>query len=272
MHAWTDTHTHLDFSEFDADRSLVLQRARTVGVHRMIVIGTRLERLSAAAAWVRTMPGLYATAGIHPGNVHEHGDDALDQLEALCRSTPFAAIGECGLDYHHLPARLESESDALYSARLESWKQRQKHFFRAQLELAARLGLGVVVHQRDSWDDTLAILRDFTGRVRAVFHCFGGSPEQLAQLTSLGHLISFTGIVTFKNAAQVQASAATAPAGSFMLETDCPYLAPVPHRGQRCEPAHIPDIAAKVAALRGISLEALSRQTEASVESFFRLD
>jgi len=272
MPAWTDTHTHLDFSDFDADRAQVLERARAAGVTRMMVIGTRLERLAAAAAWVRQEPGLHATAGIHPCNVAEHGEDALAQLEALCHRERFAAIGECGLDYHHLPPQEKDESEAAYVARLASWKSRQARFFRSQLDLASRLGLGVVVHQRDSWEDTLAILREFTGRVRAVFHCFGGSPEQVEQLDALGHLVSFTGIATFKNAAQVQASAAAARPGRFMLETDCPYLAPVPHRGKRCEPAHTAIVAAQIAALRGMSLEALSAETEATVASFFRLD
>lgn len=267
-----DTHTHLDFSDFDADRAAVVARARAAGVEQMVVIGTRVGRVESALAWVAGEPGLHVTAGIHPGNVEEHEEADLERLGALCRKHRVAAVGECGLDYHRLPAPQAGEAAEVYAARLESWKQRQRHFFRRQLELAVEFGLGVVVHQRDSWADTLAVLGEFTGRVRAVFHCFGGTPEQVAELETLGHLVSFTGMVTFKNAEQVRASAAAVRAGGYMLETDCPYLAPVPDRGRRCEPAHVRRVAAAVAAARGMSEEAVAAETSATARAFFRLD
>jgi TatD DNase family protein len=140
-----------------------------------------------------------------------------------------------------------------------------------QLELAVELGLNVVIHQRDAWDDTLEILNSFTGRVRGVFHCFGNRPDQAAEILALGHLVSFTGIVTFKNAALVRETVAAIGDDAFMVETDCPYLAPVPHRGKRCEPSHTRLVAEKIAEIRGRSLEEVALQTTRTAETFFRL-
>ena len=142
--------------------------------------------------------------------------------------------------------------------------------FRRQLELSAELGLNAVIHQRDSWDDTLKILREFTGRVRAVFHCFGGTLEQAREVIELGDLVSFTGIVTFKNARQVQATAREIAFDQFMVETDCPYLAPVPDRGKRCEPAHTRRVAEDIARLRGVALEEIAQHTTETARGFFR--
>ena len=146
----------------------------------------------------------------------------------------------------------------------------QATVFRQQLDLAAEVGLNVVIHQRDAWEDTLAILRDYTGRLRGVFHCFGGTPAQADEVLALGHLVSFTGIATFKNAAVVRETAAHVPADRFMVETDCPYLAPVPYRGKRCEPAHTRETAVAVAQARGETLETLAAWTTATAEAFFR--
>jgi TatD DNase family protein len=149
-------------------------------------------------------------------------------------------------------------------------KTAQVEAFKAQLDLAAELGLNVVVHQRDAWDDTLEILRPYTGRVRGVFHCFGGSPEAAAEIATMGHLVSFTGIVTFKNAALVQETAKSVAAEGYMVETDCPYLAPVPFRGKTCEPAHVKLTAEKIAAVRGESFEKISADTERAASGFFK--
>ncbi len=136
--------------------------------------------------------------------------------------------------------------------------------------MTAELGLNAVIHQRDSWDDTLMILREFTGKVRGVFHCFGGTLEQAQEVISLGHLVSFTGIVTFKNARQVQATAQDIAPDQFMVETDCPYLAPTPDRGKRCEPAHTRNVAEKIAQLRDASLEEIATRTTETARQFFK--
>ena len=149
-------------------------------------------------------------------------------------------------------------------------RAKQASAFRQQLDLAAELHLPVIIHEREAWEETLAILAPFTRRVRAVFHCFGRSLAHAEHVIAMGHLVSFTGIVTFKNAAIAQDTAARLPAGTFMVETDCPYLAPVPHRGARCEPAHVRDTAEHIARLRGIPLAQLAAETEATAETFFR--
>ena len=151
-----------------------------------------------------------------------------------------------------------------------AWKAAQADAFRMQLDLAAELGLNVVIHQRSAWDDTLDLLRPYTGKVRGVFHCFGGTPEEAAEVQALGHLVSFTGIITFKNAEQVRLTAAAVPSDGYMVETDCPYLAPVPHRGKRAEPSHTRLVAEIIARERGVSLEEIAQKTTNIAEEFFR--
>ena len=148
----------------------------------------------------------------------------------------------------------ETEEGNRSQIRDGAYKSKQASLFEQQLDLAVELGLNVVIHQRDAWDDTLEIMRPYTGKVRGVFHCFGGSLEQANEVLDLGHLVSFTGIVTFKNGAAVREVAAQIPLWKFMVETDCPYLAPVPFRGKRCEPAYTRLVAESIAAARGIPL------------------
>ena len=144
--------------------------------------------------------------------------------------------------------------------------------FQQQLELAVELRLNVVIHQRDAWEDTLEIMRPYARQFSGVFHCFGGTREQADEALALGHLVSFTGIVTFKNGRNVREVAALLPLDSFMLETDCPYLAPAPFRGKRSEPAHTRLVAEEIARARGISLEEVAAATTATAEDFFRFD
>jgi TatD DNase family protein len=153
-----------------------------------------------------------------------------------------------------------------------AYKAKQAELFEEQLDLAVELRLNVVIHQRDAWDDTLAILRGYGQQVSGVFHCFGGTLEQANEVLGMGHLVSFTGIVTFKNGANVRAVAAQIPLDSFMVETDCPYLAPVPFRGKRCEPAHTRLVAEAIATARGITLDEVARATTATAEEFFRFN
>jgi len=225
---------------------------------------------------------IFAAVGIHPGSAMEAEPDALDRLRELARSPRVVAIGETGLDYYRLPSSrtihnrveaLANEDTADVQAAIEDGavKSAQAAIFQGQLDLAAELRLNVVIHQRgDCLQDTLDLLAPFQGKLRAVFHCFGASPETAAMLISLGHLVSFTGIVTFKNAEIVQACAASVPDGSYMVETDCPYLAPVPHRGKRCEPAFTRQTAEKIAVLRNQTLERIAETTTAAAEGFFR--
>ena len=256
-----DTHAHLDYTDYDPDRAEVISRATAAGVTEIISIGTRIDSSTRAVELAENFPNIWATVGIHPSEVDEAPDDAVDRLRTLAQSSRVVAIGEIGLDYHRLP---ENPAEA------ESNKSRQADLFRHQLELSAKLGLNAVIHQRDSWDDTLKILSDFTGRVRGVFHCFGGTVGQAREVIALGHLVSFTGIVTFKNARQVQATAQDIAFDQFMVETDCPYLAPVPDRGKRCEPAHTRRVAEQIAQLRGVALEEIAARTTKTAREFFK--
>ncbi|MEK0444704.1 MAG: putative deoxyribonuclease YcfH [Verrucomicrobiota bacterium] len=261
-----DTHAHLDFPEYSADLPEVLQRAQEAGVTRVLTISTSLEGSRRAVELAKTHPGVEAVVGIHPCYVDSSPDGFLPHLRDIAQADSVVAIGETGIDYHR---RVETEDQQLPLGRTPNWK-RQADFFEQQLELALALGLNVVVHQRDSWEDTLAILRPYSGKLQAVFHCFGGDLSQAHALLDLGFFVSFTGIVTFKNAKTVQEVAAKLPEGSFWLETDCPFLAPVPHRGKRCEPAHTRLIAQAIADLRREPLERLAHSTTAAADAFFR--
>ncbi len=259
-----DTHAHLDYPDFALDFDSMLERARDAGVSRIISIGTSVESSRRAVELAQANPVVFAAIGVHPTSVQPGGTDSISGLREVAEgSWRVAAIGETGLDYHRLPAEGEEAVNA--------YKAAQAGLFRGHLELAVEQGLNVIIHQRDAWEDTLNILGEYSGRVRGVFHCFGGTPEQAAEVIALGHLVSFTGIVTFKNGASVRETAASIPPGSFMVETDCPYLAPVPFRGQRCEPAHTRQTAEAVAELRSVPFERLAAETTATAESFFRL-
>ncbi|MGC1480465.1 MAG: TatD family hydrolase [Chthoniobacterales bacterium] len=277
-----DTHAHLDFSDFKGEVAVILDRAAEAGVTRVITIGTGVESSRRAVALAEEFPQVYAVVGVHPGNVEEEPSNFLDPIRELLAHPKVAAIGETGLDYYRLPSAALTSSPAIAALGAEvpedaqsavvdgAYKAAQAEAFRQQLELAVEFGLNVVVHQRDAWDDTLELLRPYNGRLRAVFHCFGNQPEQAAEIAAMGHLVSFTGIATFKNAPLVHETAAAVASDGYMVETDCPYLAPVPHRGSRCEPAHTRLVAEKIAELRGTDLETVARESTATAESFFR--
>ena len=287
MTVLTDTHAHLDFPEFEGQLDTVIARAREAGVHRIISIGIGRESCRKSIAIAEKYDHVFAVVGLHPCNVLDPGAmDFLEELPALARHPKVVALGETGMDYHHLPSRElagrkeESVFTALQAGTAEgmqaeiadgAMKAAQAEAFKAQLDLAVELGRNVVIHQRDAWDDTLDLLRPYTGKLRGVFHCFGGTPEAAAELAAMGHLVSFTGIVTFKNAALVQEKAQAVAPDGYMVETDCPYLAPVPFRGKTCEPAHVRLIAEKIAALRGVTLDQVAADTERTAEAFFKL-
>ena len=254
-----DTHAHLTFPDFANDLDGLLARAAEAGVTRVVTIGTSVESSRRAVALAEKHANVFAVVGIHPDNAMEAAPGFIADIRALAQSPRVVAIGETGLDYfRRTPERVAAE------------KATQAAVFTQQLELAAELGLNVVIHERESWDDTLAILAPFAGRLRAQFHCFGKSLAHAETVIAHGHVVSFTGIVTFKNAAIVQDTAARLPAGTFMVETDCPYLAPVPFRGKRCEPAHTRATAEHIAQLRAQPIAALAAETTVTAENFFR--
>lgn len=284
-----DTHAHLDFPDFAKDLDGVLERAAAAGVTRVITIGTSIEGSRRAIAIAEKYPQVFAVVGVHPNSADEADANFIDELRVLAQHPRVVAIGETGLDYHRLPSSAMRaapfNNQALQSIGFVSTelpgegqadfldgqvKMRQAEVFEQQLELAVELGLNVVVHERDSWDDTLAILKPYAGKLRAVFHCFGKSPAHAAELRALGFLVSFTGIVTFKNAADAQAAAQQIDADAFMVETDCPFLAPIPHRGKRCEPAYTRLVAEHIARLRSEPLETIAARTSETAAKFFR--
>jgi TatD DNase family protein len=279
----TDTHAHLDYKDFSDDLEDVIARAKEAGVGRILTIGTGIESSRRAVELAEKYACVHAVVGLHPTNVHEESGDWLGALRSLAAHPKVAAIGETGLDYHRLPSEQLSSSPALSALQAEmpedtqaaimdgSYRAVQAEAFAAQLDLASELGLNVVIHQRAAWDDTVKMLAPYTGRVRAVFHCFGNTPDQAWEILALGHLVSFTGIVTFKNAQLVRETVAAIPEDAFMVETDCPYLAPIPHRGKRCEPAYTRLVAEKIAEIRGTTLEHVAVATQKTAAGFFKL-
>jgi len=282
-----ETHAHLDYPDFANDLEDVLRRAVDAGVTRIITIGTSVESSRRAIALAEKYPAVYAAIGVHPTYVEEAEEDVFTPLRELAKNSRVAAIGETGLDYHQLPSEkvakekqvqvmtaLRTETDEEIEAQIRdgAYKSKQASLFQQQLDLAVELGLNAVIHQRDAWEDTLKLMQPYTGKLRGVFHCFGGSLDQANEVLNLDHLVSFTGIVTFKNGAAVREVAAQIPLWKFMVETDCPYLAPVPFRGKRCEPAHTRIVAETIAAAREVPLEEIADATTETAEKFFRFN
>lgn len=263
----TDSHCHLASHKFPRTEvpDLVI-RAREAGVTRMVSLVTGLDDLHANLEIAAAHPEVSICIGIHPCEVHEAPDDAVEQLRPHASDSRVCGIGETGLDYYH-PAPEGWDEQA--------FRERQRHFLDLHFQLAADAGLNVVIHTRDksgdaSFQDALAIYKRHSAKVRAVFHCFIGPEANAREVIALGGLVSFGGVATFKNAADVLATAVDLPAESFMLETDSPYLAPVPHRGQRNEPSYVRHVAEHLAKSRGITLDELARTTTTNALDFFR--
>ena len=270
---FTDTHAHLASKQFVDDLPQIIERARAAQVTRIICLGTTLEDSHRVLEIAETYPEVEACVGIHPcdadteGGPPPHSESApfettwIDELKAMALHPKVVGIGEIGLDYFHAPPE---------GYTLESWKRRQAQVLDAQLTLAAELGLNVVLHNRESFDDLREQVLPWSDRLRGVFHCFTGTWDDARPLIERGHLVSFTGIVTFKNGQIIQETARAVPADAFMLETDCPYLAPMPHRGKRNEPAFVSHTTAFTAQLRGTPVAELAAQTGETARKFFQ--
>ncbi len=266
MNEFYDTHAHLDYPDFADELPQLIERAAAAGITRLVSIGTDLESSARAVALAERFPNVFAVVGWHPNDAVHAPKDFRAELRELAKHPKVVAIGETGLDYFRLP----SASGGGSAAEDVHVKARQAEVFQQQLEVAAEVGLNLVIHTRgECFEETLAMLQPFAGRVRGVFHCFVGTPEQMRRVLALNSLVSFTGILTFKNAQTVRDTLAATPLGKFMLETDAPFLAPVPYRGKRCESAYVKEIAAAVAVVKGCSLEELSAVTCATAREFF---
>ncbi|KAB2641991.1 MAG: TatD family deoxyribonuclease [Verrucomicrobia bacterium] len=262
----TDTHCHLASHRFAADEfPALIGRAHAAGVTRMVTLATSLDDLQANLTLAQ-QPDIHACIGIHPCDVHHAPDDAVSQLAEFAGDPRVSAIGETGLDYYHAAPDGWDET---------TFRERQRRFLRQHFQLAAAANLNLVIHTRDrsgdaSFDDALAIYADFHHAVRAIFHCFIGPWANAQRVLELGGLLGFGGVSTFKNASAIRDTIALCPIGSFMLETDSPYLAPEPHRGQRNEPAFVRHTAERIAMLRDESLAALAAHTNQTANDFFR--
>ena len=265
---FTDTHCHLASHRYTpSEVAEVVTRSLDAGVKRQITLATGMDDLQSSLQLAESYDSVYACLGIHPCDVTHAPDDAITQIEPMLQHPKVVAIGESGLDYYHPAPEGWSEAD---------YHQRQRDFLTQQFALAAEQNLNICLHTRDqsgsaSFDDCIEIYKQYASQVKAVFHCFPGSPEQAQTIFDLGGLVSFTGNVTFKSAKQIQATATALLLGSFMLETDAPYLTPEPHRGTKNEPMHVASIAAFIAALRGISLDELAHATESTANAFYKL-
>lgn len=259
---YVDSHAHIDGEEYDADRNEMVERARAAGVVAILNVGTgdpHSGTLERAVNIAEQYEGVYAAVGVHPHDARLFDEAAERRLNELVRSSPrLIAWGEIGLDYHydHSPREV------------------QRTVFRRQLRLARAASLPVIIHSRAADDDTVAILRDeWQGAEQGgVMHCFGGSLEMAQSVLELGFIISFAGNVTFKKAENLREAARIVPLDRLFIETDCPFLTPVPFRGKRNEPARVVEVAACLADLRGLKREELGRITAANFFRFFKLN
>lgn len=251
-----DTHAHVSDGRFDADRASVIERAREAGVALMIDVGADPRGCEQSVALARQAVGVHATVGIHPHYVAAATEADWERQAELARLPEVVAIGETGLDFY----------------RDLSPRPLQREAFERHLALAAEVGKPIVVHSRDAGDEALEHLARWRGRVRAVLHCFSGDAAMMRRAMDLGCAISIAGNVTYPSAVGIREAARQAPAASLLLETDCPYLAPVPLRGKRNEPGSIAAVARAVADLREMAVEELADTTFRNAEGFFGLD
>ncbi|MEI7805454.1 MAG: TatD family hydrolase [Hyphomicrobiales bacterium] len=249
-----DSHCHLDFPDFADELDAVVARAKAAGIARMVTISTRVRRHAELLAITGRFPQVFCSVGTHPHNAHEELDIGADDLIAYSKHPKVVAIGEAGLDYHYD----NSPRDA------------QEKGFRAHIAAARVTKLPLVIHSREADADMARILEEETakGAFPAVLHCFTGSRELAMRGITLGLYVSFTGILTFKNSADLRSIAAELPADRILVETDAPYLAPLPFRGKRNEPSYVVETAKVLADVRGVSMDEIALQT---TENFYRL-
>jgi TatD DNase family protein len=251
-----DSHCHIDDARFDTDRQAMMSRACAAGVEHFVTIGCDLETSRAAVALTKEHPFISATVGVHPHEVKLIQEGWYDELRSLARSDRVVAYGEIGLDYHydHSPRDV------------------QRIRFREQIQLARELKLPIVIHTREAQEDTITILKEEKAHeLGGVFHCFSGDAWLAKDALDLGFYLSFSGVVTFQNAVMLREIVKTVPVDRILVETDSPYLTPVPHRGKRNEPAHVRQVAEKIAEIHGISVQEVEDITTKNTKRLFRV-
>ena len=253
---YSDSHAHLTMEPFDADREAVIARARDAGLVHVVTISSYVGDAMLCADLAERHDFIHFTAGVHPHEAKDWNDATARDVRAAARRPKAVAIGEIGLDYHYDRSPREAQRDV----------------FRVQVRLARELGLPVVIHTREAWDDTLSILRDEdAGSIGGVFHCFSGGVPEARRCLDLGFFLSFAGPVTFKNTTALGEAAAYAPLERILTETDSPYLTPHPHRGTRNEPARVVLVTERIAALKGLPPAEVGRAATRNCERVFRI-
>lgn len=250
-----DSHAHLGWDSFKEDQAEVIQRALKEGVVQIVQAGVDLESIEDQLRLAEQYNHIYNGVGLHPHEAKHWNDQSANRIREACKHRSVVAIGECGLDFYY------NHSD----------RATQIEVFKHQVELATELNLPLIIHTRDAWDETFEVLLSRKGQVKGVFHCFTGSPAELPAIRELDFYVSFSGIVTFNSAKDIQACAPLVPTDRFTIETDCPYLAPQGKRGKRNEPSFIWFTAEKVAALRSIEVSELSRLATENARQLFNL-
>jgi TatD DNase family protein len=252
---WADSHCHVPYEGVD-DPDTVLAQARAAGVGRFVTVGTDAGQSRAALELAGRHPDVWATVGLHPHDASQGLAEVVALLDAHADDDRLVAVGECGLDYHydHSPRDV------------------QREVFAAQVAEATRRDLTLVIHSREAWDDTFGVLDAVGVPARTVFHCFTGGADEARRALDRGAFVSFSGIVSFRNAGDVREAAILCPSDRLLVETDTPFLAPVPHRGQSNRPAWVVDVGAAVAAARGEPVEAVAAATWAATAAAFALD
>lgn len=256
MAALFDTHAHYDDSRFDGDRDAVLKRLPSEGIGLIVNPGCDEVSSRTAVSMAEKYPYIYAAVGIHPEHADGADPEALGRIRTLAENPRVKAIGEIGLDYYY-----DDGPD----------RQVQKAAFCSQLEIARDLGLPVIVHDRQAHGDCMELVRRFAG-LRGVCHCYSGSLEDARTYVKLGWYLSFTGVITYKNAAKAPDIIRWMPMDRIMIETDSPYLAPVPHRGKRNDSSLVRFVAEKIAEIRGMDAEEVARITMENGKRFFEID
>lgn len=249
-----DTHCHLDFKDFNRDREEVIVRAAEFGVDKIINIGADIDSSRGSFVLADNYENIYATVGVHPHDAKTLHDEFVEEMTKMAAHPKVIGIGEIGLDYY----------------RDLSPRPIQKEVFIRQLELAAELNLPVVIHVREAMDDALKIVKDFVGRISGVFHCFPGDIDEARRVIAMGFYVSVGGVLTYKNSKMAR-MAAEVDLERVLIETDCPYLTPVPHRGKRNEPAYVRHVCQKLSEIREMSFEQIEIQTTRNAERLFGL-
>ena len=250
-----DSHCHLDDKQFHRDREAVIRRAREAGVELMLAIGSGPPDLEAGVRLAEAWPQICATVGVHPHDASRANEDTWRRLRELLVHHKVLAVGEIGLDYHYD-----------FSPR-----PAQHEVFLRQLRLAREAGKPVIIHTREAWPDTFALLKEHWGAagLPGIMHCFSGGPEEALRVLEMGFYVSFAGVVTYPKAVRVQQAARRVPLERLLVETDAPYLAPEPHRGRRNEPAYVVATARRLAELRGQTFEQVAAATTGNFRRLF---